>query len=124
MRLLGDELEVSAPGAGERADVMILAWPWDAELPTVVGWAYHTTTVVPGTASMSRGQPYTESRVLWRQCVPLPDLMRLAARSLAERLQLPSPASVDTLEEAAAWSAGFLSQGTISGSATSEGHGS
>ena len=43
MRLLGDELEASAPGAGERADVLLLAWPADAPEPTVLGWAYHTT---------------------------------------------------------------------------------
>ena len=29
MRMLGDELEASAPGAGEQADVLLLAWPMD-----------------------------------------------------------------------------------------------
>ena len=89
MRLLGDELEASAPGAGERTDVLLLAWPTDDNEPTVVGWAYHTTNVPPGTSSMRNGQAYAESRVLWRQCMPLPDLMKIAAKSLAQRLLLP-----------------------------------
>ena len=103
MRLLGDELEASAPGAGQRADVLLLAWPWDEAEPSVLGWAYHTTNVPTGTASMRHGQVYPESRVLWRQCAPLPDLMKLAACSLAKRLELPSPASVDSLHDAAEW---------------------
>ena len=56
MRLLGDELEASAPGAGQRADVLLLAWPWDEAEPSVLGWAYHTTNVPTGTASKRRGQ--------------------------------------------------------------------
>ena len=38
MRLTGGELESAAPGAGERADVLLLAWPSQAEEPTVLGW--------------------------------------------------------------------------------------
>ena len=91
MRLLGDELEASAPGAGERSDVLLLAWHKDAKDPIVLGWAYHTTNVFPNTASMQSGQAYPESRVLWRQCAPLPDLMKLAACSLVRRFQVPSP---------------------------------
>ena len=93
MRLTGDELEYSAPGAGERSDILLLAWPMDVDEPTVVGWAYHTTNVPPGTCSMRRGQAYPESRVLWRQCVLVPDLMKLAAQSVARRIGLPSPVS-------------------------------
>ena len=103
MRLLGDELEASAPGAGQRADVLLLAWPWDEAEPSVLGLAYHTTNVPTGTASMHREQVYPESRVLWRHCAPLPNLMKLAACSLAKRLRLPSPASVDSLLDAAEW---------------------
>ena len=51
MRLTGEELETAAPGANGRADVLLLAWPTDAAVPTVLGWVYHTTNVSPGTAS-------------------------------------------------------------------------
>ena len=122
MRMLGDELEASAPGAGERADVLLLAWPMDAEEPSVLGWAYHTTNVPPGTASMRRGQAYPESRVLWRHCAPLPDLIKLAACSLAERLGLPPPASVDSLLDAGVWSTGVMSQGAVPVGVPDEGH--
>ena len=122
MRLLGDELEASAPGAGERTDVLLLAWPMDAEEPSVLGWAYHTTNVPPGTASMCRGQAYPETRVLWRHCAPLPDLMKLAACSLAQRLGLPHPASVDSLFDAAMWSTGVMSQGAVPVGVPEEGH--
>jgi len=115
MRLLGDELEASAPGAGQRADVLLLAWPWNVAEPSVLGWAYHTTNVPTGTASMHREQVYPESRVLWRHCAPLPDLMKLAACSLAKRLGLPSPASVDSLLDAAEWRTAVPDKGHNSG---------
>ena len=110
MRLSGDELEASAPGAGERSDVLLLAWPTHAKEPSVLGWAYHTTNVFTGTASMRDGQAYPESRVLWRQCAPLPDLMMLAASSLAQRLELPRPASVGSLLDATLWSTDVFHQ--------------
>ena len=113
MRLTGGELEAAAPGAGERADVLLLAWPTDAVEPSVLGWAYHTTNVPPGTASNRRGQAYPESRVLWRHCLPLPHLVELAACSLAERLEMPYPASVDSLVDAAAWRTSVISQGAV-----------
>ena len=43
MRLLGEELESSAPGAGERSDILLLACPTGASKPTIIGCAYHTT---------------------------------------------------------------------------------
>ena len=110
---MGDELEASAPGAGERADVLLLAWPTDAVEPSVLGWAYHTTNVPPGTASNRRGQAYPESRVLWRHCLQLPHLVELAACSLAARLEMPHPASVDSLVDAAAWRTSVISQGAV-----------
>ena len=122
MRLLGDELEASAPGAGERSDVLLLAWPQNAHEPSVLGFAYHTTNVVRGTASRRRGQAYPESRVLWRRCAPLPNLMKLAACSLAQRLELPCPAPVDSLLDAAVWSTGFSHQGAVSVNVPQEDH--
>ena len=64
---------------------------------------------------MRRGQVYPESRVLWRHCAPLPDLMKLAACSLAKRLGLPSPASVDSLLDAAEWRTAVPDKGHNSG---------
>ena len=103
MRLLGDELEASAAGSHERADVWLVAWPKNSKMPAVIGWAYHTTNVVPGTASMNQGQVYLESRILWRQCLPLPELMKMAACLLAVQLELRDPQSVDGLLDAAVW---------------------
>ena len=97
MRKVGDDLETDAAGAGERADVLLLAWPYDTNVASVLGSAYHTTNVPTGTASMNPGQVYPESRILWRYNAPLPDLMKVAASSLACRLGLPSPASSDVL---------------------------
>ena len=113
MRLSSDKLEASAPGAGQRADVLLLAWPMDVAEPSVLGWAYHTTNVPTGTASKRREQAYPERRVLWRHCVPLPDLMKLAACRLAKRLRLPSPASVDSLLDAEVWRTGVMSQDAV-----------
>ena len=79
----------------------------------MLGWAYHTTNVPTGTASKRRGQAYPESRVLWRHCAPLPDLMKLAACSLAQRLGLPRPASVDSLLDAAVWRTSVMSQDAV-----------
>ena len=69
----------------------------------MLGWAYHTTNVLPGTSSNRREQAYPESRVLWRHCIPLPRLVEHAARSLAARLDMPLPASVDSLDDPEAW---------------------
>ena len=99
MRKLGDELEASAAGSGERADVLLLASPASNNEHTVLGWAYHTTNVPTGTASMTDGQAYPETRILWRQCVPFKGLMRTAARLLAERLQLPAPDPPDPIAQ-------------------------
>ena len=122
MRLSGDELEASAPGAGERADVLLLAWPDDSELPSVLASAYHTTNVPPGTASKSRGQAYPETRILWRQNVPLPELLRLAACSLTERLGLPHPAPVAGLLDMAVWSSSVLQQAAVPDGVRQQGH--
>ena len=122
MRMLGDDLEASAPGAGERADVLLLASSFDAEEPSVLGWAYHTTNVPPGTASMRRGQAYPESRILWRHCVPLPDLTKAAARSLARRLGLPCPTSVGSLRNPAVWRTGVMPHRALPVSVPEEGH--
>ena len=103
MRLSGDELESSAPGAGERSDIWLLAWPTGSDEPTALGSAYHTTNVFPGTASMNERQSYPESRILWRPCMELPGLMDAAARALARELNLPCPASVSYLLESAEW---------------------
>ena len=86
MRKVGDDLETAAAGAGERADVLLLAQPSTTDTPSVLGLAYHTTNVPSGTASMNPGQVYPESRILWRYNVPMPDLMQVAATSLACRL--------------------------------------
>ena len=111
-RKLGNGFEASAAGTGERADVLLLAWPSDAEDASVLGWAYHTTNIPSGTATMRPGQAYPESRILWRQCTPLPDLMKLAAYSLAKRLNLPCSGSADDLLDEAVWCSGVLSQGS------------
>ena len=92
MRLTGDELEASAPGAGQRADILLLAYAGMDPNPSVLGFAYHTTNVVPGTASNQKTQAYPESRILWRFLVPgLRGRMEKAASSLAKQLQLPLP---------------------------------
>ena len=65
MRLTGDELEASTPEDGERADVLLLAWPGMEPNPWVLGFAYHTTTVVAGPASNSKTQASPESRIHW-----------------------------------------------------------
>ena len=88
----------------------------------MLGSAYHTTNAPPGTASKRRGQAYPESRVLWRHCAPLPDLIRLAACSLAERLGLPLPASVDSLLDTAVWSTGVMSQVAVPVGVPEQGH--
>ena len=36
MHLVGNELEATAPGAGGRADVILLTWPMGAEEPTAL----------------------------------------------------------------------------------------
>ena len=103
-------------------DVLLLAWPIDADEPSVLGWAYHTTNVCPGTASKRRGQAYPQRRVLWRHCAPLPDLVRLAANSLAERLGLLVPACVDSLLDTAVWRTGVISQVAVPLSVPEQGH--
>ena len=104
MRLVGEELETSAPGAGERADVLLLAsGPKGDSDPKVLGIAYHTTNVPYGTASMRRGQPYPESRILWRQYILLPGLMEEAATAVAVRAGFKSPGPPTTLPDAEEW---------------------
>ena len=116
MRLSGDELESSAAGAGERSDIWLLARPKGSDVAKALGSAYHTTNVFPGTASMSKGQRYPESRILWRPCMKLPGLMDAAACALAYELDLPRPASVSDSPDwakwgrAAKWSEGVLSR--------------
>ena len=97
MRKVGDELETDAAGAGERADVLLLAWPRDTNIPSVLGSAYHTTNVPTGTATMKMGQVYPESRILWRYHAALPDLMKVAANKLARDLGVPSAAASEVL---------------------------
>ena len=115
MRLSGDVLESSAPGAGERSDVWLLAYSRHASHPTALGSAYHTTNVYAGTASQRDGQSYPESRILWRPYVELAGLMEQAACNLARVFDLPSPESVDEVplsdawEEAKDWSTRILS---------------
>ena len=70
MRLTGDELEASAPGAGKRADFLLLAYKTDEEHPYVLGYAYHTTNVVPETSSGDTEQAYPETRVLCHMHIP------------------------------------------------------
>ena len=91
MRLTGDELEASAPGAGKRADFLLLAYMRGENNPYVLGSAYHTTNVVPETSSGDENQAYPETRVLWHMHVPLHGLMEKAATSLAQALGLPTP---------------------------------
>ena len=85
MRLIGDELETSARGAGERVDVLLLAWTGTAESPRVIAEAYHTTNVPPATASMKRDQPYPESRILWRSTLLPREFVEQAANNLLRR---------------------------------------
>ena len=103
MRLTGEELETAAPGGNGRADVLLLAWPTDAAVPTVLGWVYHTTNVSPGTASHRPQQAYPESRLLWRHVLPLQILVALAADSLIIRLNLAWPEDRDTLNDPETW---------------------
>ena len=103
MRLSGDVLESSAPGAGERSDVWLLAYPRHASHATALGSAYHTTNVFAGTASLRDGQSYPESRILWRPYVALANLMEQAACNLARVFDLPSPESVDKVLLSEAW---------------------
>ena len=91
MRLTGEDLEASAPGAGKRADFLLLAYKRGEEYPYVLGFAYHTTNVVPETSSGDEDQAYPETRVLWYMHVPLPGLMEEAATSLTRSLYLPEP---------------------------------
>ena len=91
MRLTGDELEASAPVACQRADFLLLAYTSMDSNPSVLGFAYHTTNVVPGTSSNKTTQAYPETCVLWKMNVPLTGLMEEAATSLAEALLLPTP---------------------------------
>ena len=99
MRLTGDELEASAPGAGQRADILLLAYAGMDPNPWVLGFAYHTTNVVPGTASNQKTQAYLESRILWKMIVPLQGLMQEAATSLAKLLDLPMPRPESKIRE-------------------------
>ena len=110
MRLLGEEFEASAPGAGQRTDILLLACPTGADKPTIIGWAYHTTNVFQNTASMKYGQVYPETRRLWRQCIQMPELMKMAASSLVNRLKLPSPESVDRPYFATKWKTNVFQQ--------------
>ena len=107
MRLTGDELEASAPGAGKRADFLLLAYKDDEQHPYVLGYAYHTTNVVPGTSSGNSEQAYPEHRVLWHMHVPLRGLMEKAATALATTLQLPTPrklkAAIKKILDPAVW---------------------
>ena len=64
-------------------------------------------------ASLNPGQEYPETRILWRQTVPLPNLLGLAACSLSERLGLPQPAPVAGLLDMAVWSSNGLPQGVL-----------
>ena len=91
MRLMGDNLEATAPGAGKRADFLLLAVKRGEEHPYVLGFAYHTTNAVPETSSGDKNQAHPETRVLWYMHVQLPGLMEEAATSLAESLGLPEP---------------------------------
>ena len=103
MRLTGEELETAAPGGSGRADVLLLAWPKDAAVPTVLGWVYHTTNVSLGTASHRDQQAYPESRLLWRHVLPLQYLGTLAADSLILRLKLAWPEHRDKLNDPETW---------------------
>ena len=105
-----DSFDISAACTGERADVLLLAKRSDEEVASVLGWAFHATTFPVGTASMCPGQSYPEHRILWRQCIPLHDLMRVAACSLAERLDLARPVSVQGVLDEEVWHSGALSQ--------------
>ena len=87
MRLTGDDLEASARGAGERVDVLLLAWTGTAESPRVIAEAYHTTNVPPATASMKRDQPYPESRILWRSTLLPHEFVEQVAKNLLQRHQ-------------------------------------
>ena len=92
MRLTGEDLEASAPGAGKRADFLLLAYKrGENPHPHVLGFAYHTTNAVPETVSGNAKQKYPETRVLWYMHVPLPGLMEEAATSLTRSLYLPEP---------------------------------
>ena len=128
MRLSGDVLEASAPGAGERSDFWLLARPNGACEPTALGLAYHTTNVFPGTASRNEGQSYPESRILWRPCVSLPGLMDEAACTLARELGFPCPKPVKELlqseewSKAAEWSVRVLSQAVARGDVPEDRH--
>ena len=110
MRLLGEELESSAPGAGERSDILLLACPTGASKPTIIGCAYHTTNVFQNTASMKYGQVYPETRLLWRQYIQMPELMKVAANRLVKRLKLPNPESVDRPHFATKWKTNVFQQ--------------
>ena len=99
MRLTGEDLEASAPGAGKRADFLLLAYKRGEKDPYVLGFAYHTTNVVPETSSGNTNQAYLETRVLWYMHVPLPGLMEEAATSLAESLGLPEPRQKQRLQK-------------------------
>ena len=90
--------------------MFLLACPKHVETPSVLGWTYHTSIVPPGTASRRREQVYPQSRSFWRQCVTLPNLMELAARSLVGRLRLPHPGSVDNRLDTTVWSTSVLPQ--------------
>ena len=103
-------------------DVLLLAWPAAAEFPSVLVSAYHTTNVPRGTASLNPGQEYPETRILWRQNVPLPNLLRLAACSLSERLGLPQPAPVAGLLDMAVWSSSVLPQAAVPDGVRQQGH--
>ena len=91
MRLMGDDLEASAPGAGKRADFLLLAFKSGEQHPYVLGFAYHTTNAVPETSSGDKNQAHPETRVLWYMHVQLPGLMEEAATSFAKSLGLPEP---------------------------------
>ena len=105
-----DSFDISGACTGERADVLLLAKRSGAEVASILGWACHASSFAVGTASMCPGQSYPEHRILWRQCIPLHDLMRVAACSLAERLDLARPVSVQGDLDEAVWNSDVFSQ--------------
>ena len=86
MRMVNEEFESAAAGSSDRSDFILVAWKICHPHAHALAAAYHTTNVVPNTATMAPYQVYPESRILVRVHAPVGDAVRSAVATLAAQL--------------------------------------
>eukprot|EP00969_Alexandrium_andersonii_P244581 10806827-Alexandrium_andersonii.AAC.1 len=79
MSCAGETMESIAPGANGRVGIHLVARAADSSRVDTLGYAYHTTNVVPNTYTGLTSQPYPATRLLWKECARLPGLAGAAA---------------------------------------------